>query len=196
MTAFDETDLEILRMLLEDGRRPYSDIAEVVDLSPPTVSDRVDRLREAGVVRRFTVDVDRAALAEGVPLMVSLTVDPDAVEGVRDGLVGHDAIEHVFTTADGDLYAKAHLDPAGVRRTLGEVADLDAVRELEIDVLSDHDWTPRVGTGGFDIDCAECGNTVTEEGESRTLDGRRYHFCCGSCAANFRERFEALESGA
>ena len=160
------------------------------------MSDRVDRLEEAGVVRRFTVDVDRAALADGVPLLVSLTVAPGAVDRVRTGLVDHDAVEHAFTTAAGDIHAKVHLDPSGVRTALGEFVDLSAVRSLDVDVISDHDWTPTVGTGGFDVDCAECGNTVTEEGESLTLDGRRYHFCCGSCAANFRDRYAELESGA
>lgn len=196
MISFDETDLEILRLLLEDGRRPYSEIAERVDLSPPTVSDRVDRLREAGVVRRFTLDVDRSTLTDGVPLLVSLSVVPGAVDAVRAGLREHEAVEHVFVTADGRVVAKVHLDPAAVRTTLGDAVDLDAVRDLEVQLLSSHDWTPAVGTGAFDIECAECGNTVTDEGESVVLDDRRYHFCCGSCEDRFVDRYEAFEAGA
>jgi DNA-binding Lrp family transcriptional regulator len=196
VTSFDETDLEILRLLLEDGRRPYSEIAERVDLSPPTVSDRVDRLREAGVVRRFTLDVDRSTLTDGVPLLVSLSVVPGAVDAVRAGLREHEAVEHVFVAADGRVVAKVHLDPATVRNTLGDAVDLDAVRDLEVQLLSSHDWTPAVGTGAFDIECAECGNTVTDEGESVVLDDRRYHFCCGSCEDRFVDRYEAFEAGA
>lgn len=196
MTSFDDTDLEILRLLLEDGRRPYSEIAETVDLSPPTVSDRVDRLREAGVVRRFTLDVDRSTLTDGVPLLVTLTVGPADVGEVRAGLREHDAVEHVFVTADGRLVAKLHLDPDAVRTALGEAVDLAAVRDIEVCPLTSHDWTPAVGTGAFDIECAECGNSVTDEGESAVLDGRRYHFCCGSCESNFVERYQELEAGA
>jgi DNA-binding Lrp family transcriptional regulator len=196
VTSFDETDLEILRLLLEDGRRPYSEIAERVDLSPPTVSDRVDRLREAGVVRRFTLDVDRSTLTDGVPLLVSLSVVPGAVDAVRAGLREHEAVEHVFVTADGRVVAKAHLDPTAVRIALGDAVDLDEIRDLQVQLLSSHDWTPAVGTGAFDIECAECGNTVTDEGESVVLDDRRYHFCCGSCEDRFVDRYEAFEAGA
>lgn len=196
MTTFDDTDLEILRLLLSDGRRPYSDIAETVGLSPPTVSDRVDRLREAGVIKRFTLDVDRSTLTDGVPLLITLRVAPSATEATRDGLVAHEAVEHVFTTADGRVYAKAHMDPEQVRTALGDAVDLEGVRDLDVELLVAHDWTPAVGTGAFDIECAECGNTVTDEGESVELDGRRYHFCCGSCEANFVERYEELEAGA
>jgi Lrp/AsnC family leucine-responsive transcriptional regulator len=196
MSDFDETDLEILRLLLADARRPYSEIADRVDLSSPTVSDRVDRLREAGVVRRFTLDVDRSTLTDGVALLVTLTVAPGEVDAVRTGLRDHEAVEHVFTTASGRVHAKVHVDPDAVRATLADAVDLGVVRELDVEVLSRHDWTPAVGTGAFDIECAECGNTVTDEGESVVLDGRRYHFCCGSCEEKFVERYEELEAGA
>ena len=46
MRGLDETDEEILDILLDDGRKPYSEIAEAVGLSAPAVSDRIDRLRE------------------------------------------------------------------------------------------------------------------------------------------------------
>lgn len=48
MRDLDETDRQILRLLLENGRRPFSGIAETVGLSPPAVSDRVDRLESLG----------------------------------------------------------------------------------------------------------------------------------------------------
>ena len=45
MRELDETDVQILSLLAEDARRPYSDIGETVGLSGPAVSDRVTRLR-------------------------------------------------------------------------------------------------------------------------------------------------------
>ena len=41
MRGLDDTDREILRLLLENGRKPYREIASAVDLSAPAVSDRV-----------------------------------------------------------------------------------------------------------------------------------------------------------
>ena len=101
MRDLDETDLEILRLLLDDARRPYSDIADVVDLSPPAVSDRVSRLREAGVVRRFTLDLDRTQFHGGTPVLVDLDLDVDSVasvSAVREALLDAGPVEHVFTT--------------------------------------------------------------------------------------------------
>ncbi|WP_114579476.1 AsnC family transcriptional regulator [Saliphagus sp. LR7] len=50
MPELDSTDAVILELLLEDARRSYREIADEVGLSPPTVSNRVDRLRDLGVI--------------------------------------------------------------------------------------------------------------------------------------------------
>lgn len=58
----DELDERIIRMLMADGRASYADIGTEVGLSAPAVKRRVDRLRSAGAITGFTVQVDPAAL--------------------------------------------------------------------------------------------------------------------------------------
>lgn len=54
----DELDRQIIVQLVEDARRSYSDIGQVVGLSAPAVKRRVDRLRERGVITGFTAVLD------------------------------------------------------------------------------------------------------------------------------------------
>jgi Transcriptional regulators len=82
----DETDIQILELLVEDARRSYTDIAQVVNLSPPAVSDRIDRLSESGVIRRFTVELDRSQLRAGVPLLVTLLPSTSAANSVHSAV--------------------------------------------------------------------------------------------------------------
>jgi DNA-binding Lrp family transcriptional regulator len=196
MRDLDDTDRHILRLLVDDARRPYSDIAEHVGLSPPAVSDRIDRLRELGVVRGFTVDVDRSLLDTGVPVLVELDVPVDCAGDVTAELSGLDAVEHAFETADGAVVVQATVQDGDVTGLLAEAVDLDLVRDVEVRLLRRAEWTPSLGEATLALTCAECGNSVTSEGESARLDGTLYHFCCGSCLANFEERFERLQSGA
>ena len=196
MRGLDDTDREIIRLLLEDARRPFSDIAERVDLSPPAVSDRVDRLQEMGVVRRFTVDLDRSQLREGVHVLLTVTATPGAGEAVASALGEHDAIGHVFRTADDRVTCTATVPQAAVGELLAAAVDLDRVRDYEVRLLAGSDWSPRVGVAEFAPDCAECGNTVDEEGESASLDGNIYYFCCASCRDNFVAQYEELAEGA
>lgn len=201
MRDLDETDLEILELLFSDARRPYSDIAEAVGLSPPAVSDRVARLREAGVIRRFTLDVDRSQLREGIPVLVRLDVAPDrgTVDSVREALLDAGPVEHVFTTATGDLVFQTRVPDGDVAGWLDGTLDIDAdadVEVLEVTLLSGVEWSPDLGGAEFALTCAECGNTVDSEGVATRIDGQLYQFCCPSCEARFGERYEEFRQEA
>ncbi|WP_136715508.1 winged helix-turn-helix transcriptional regulator [Halorientalis salina] len=196
MRGLDDTDREILSLLLDDGRRPYSDIAERVDLSPPAVSDRIDRLEELGLLRGFTVDIDRSMLREGVPVLVDVQVEPGNAEAVRSALSAGEITEHVFATADERVVATATVPEADVQSLLESTVDVEAVVSYEVDLLTDRSWTPSIGDAELAASCAECGNTVTTEGETARLDGTRYQFCCSSCKSRFVDQFEELREGA
>lgn len=196
MRELDDTDLDILRMLAEDGRRSYSDIGDAVDLSPPAVSDRVSRLREAGVIRRFTIDVDRSTLRGGAPALLRVSPGAGERDAIRRSLAEDGAVEHVFVTDDGDVLAHVRI-PAGpayewIEGTLGA----ELVADFEVEPLADAEWTPSVGAAEFAFDCVECGNSVTTEGSTARVGGSLYHFCCPTCESRFRQRYERIEEDA
>ncbi|MDP0964961.1 winged helix-turn-helix transcriptional regulator, partial [Klebsiella pneumoniae] len=62
MNAIDALDQRILDVLLTDSRISLKQLAEQVGLSSPSVSERLRRLEERGVIRNYTVDIDPAAL--------------------------------------------------------------------------------------------------------------------------------------
>jgi len=195
MRDLDDTDRTIIRLLLEDARRPYSEIADHVELSPPAIADRIDRLEALGVIEGFTLDLDSSMLREGIEVLVDLSVDPGRTEAVAEGLRGDERIEHLYVTADARVVVHATLGADGVDDLLAGV-DTDQLREIDVSLLSDASWTPRIGEAQLAVDCDECGNAVTSEGESAVIDSTQYHFCCGSCLSNFEERFERLQEGA
>ena len=198
MRDLDETDLEILQLLLSNARRPYSDIAEVVGLSAPAVSDRVARLQEMGIINRFTLDIDRSQLRKGIPVLVTLDVASDggAVSSIRETLLDADAVEHVFTTAEADLVAFARVPDNDIASWLADTVDDGAVDDFEVTLLSGADWSPDLGGTEFALTCAQCGNTVDSEGSAARIDGTLYQFCCPSCETRFQEKYESLKQEA
>jgi Lrp/AsnC family leucine-responsive transcriptional regulator len=50
----DETDVSILRALMDDGRRSLRKIARIVSVSTPTVETRLKRLFDMGVIRKIS----------------------------------------------------------------------------------------------------------------------------------------------
>lgn len=196
MRTLDETDLEILRLLSADGRKPYSEIGDSVGLSGPAVSDRVSRLRDLGVIRGFTVDVDRSTIRDGTPMLLRLSVAPTDVESVVSALGRSEETETVYTTAPGDVIAHVNLPTTDARSWLLDTVPVETLREFDADLLTDIETTDAVGGTDFALSCAECGNTVTEEGVTTRVGDDLKSFCCGSCEARYRERYEELKQGA
>ena len=192
----DDRDMEILDLLTEDARRPYSEIAEAVGLSAPAVSDRVRRLCDFGVIRQFTLALDRSQLREGVSVLVTLRVDPDETDAVRRALVDAEGVGHVFTTADSRVVFRATVPDTDVYDWLSGVVDPARIVEYDVDLLADVDWSPDVEGTDFALSCVECGNRVTSEGVAKRFDGDLYQFCCESCESKFAERYERYERAA
>jgi Lrp/AsnC family leucine-responsive transcriptional regulator len=197
MGALDETDLRILRLLSEDARRPYSQIGQAVDLSPPAVSDRVSKLQDHGIIRRFTLDMDRSQLREGLPVLVTLSVKPGETERVREAISGIDGVEHVFATASGRVVINAHAPGTDVQAWLFETIDSEPIEEIEVELLSSTDWSVRIGgEAAFSLTCVECGNEVGPDGTSRRIGGELKQFCCPSCERLYVEQYEKLAESA
>jgi DNA-binding Lrp family transcriptional regulator len=196
MRDLDETDMEILQMLLANARRPYSEIAEVVGLSAPAVSDRVARLEEVGVINRFTVDIDRSQLRSGIPVLVRIEPTAEDPSTVRTALTETGAVEHVLTTAEAEIVAFARVPDNDIASWLADTVDTDAIAAFEVELLAGSTWSPDVGGAEFALSCAQCGNTVDSEGTAARIDGSLYQFCCPSCEARFTEKYEELQEQA
>lgn len=72
----DEVNRRLLAELHADPRITMSALARRVGMSPPAVTERVQRLERAGVITGYRMDVDPAAL--GLPLAAFTRVRPAA----------------------------------------------------------------------------------------------------------------------
>ncbi len=106
----DATDVAILRALAEDARVTMADLARTVGLSAPSVTERVRRLEEAGIIEGYGARVDPVAL--GLPLAAYIRVRPmpgqmrKTVEVLQrlEAVVACDRV-----TGDDCFIAQAHL---------------------------------------------------------------------------------------
>jgi DNA-binding Lrp family transcriptional regulator len=68
----DGIDRRLLDLLQQDATRSYAALGTAVGLSAGAVHQRVRKLRERGVIRRTSVDVEPAALGQGVLAFVMI----------------------------------------------------------------------------------------------------------------------------
>jgi Lrp/AsnC family leucine-responsive transcriptional regulator len=72
--GLDAVNVRILHALAGDPRLSMSALARRVGLSAPAVTERVQRLEQAGVIRGYRLDIDPAAL--GLPVAAWVRVRP------------------------------------------------------------------------------------------------------------------------
>jgi Lrp/AsnC family leucine-responsive transcriptional regulator len=73
-TRLDAVDREILKALQEDGRVAVAALGRKINLSAPSVAERLQRLRGSGVITGFRADVDPKAL--GYPIAAFVRIRP------------------------------------------------------------------------------------------------------------------------
>ncbi len=66
----DDIDLRLLEMLQEHGRISQHDLAVAVGLSSPAVGERLRKLEERGIVRRYAAVVDPKLLGRDVTAFI------------------------------------------------------------------------------------------------------------------------------
>jgi Lrp/AsnC family transcriptional regulator len=71
----DEMDVKILRILQQDCTRSVADIGKEVGLSTTPCWRRIQKLEEAGVIRRRVAILDPALVNAGVTVFVSIKTD-------------------------------------------------------------------------------------------------------------------------
>lgn len=113
----DQLDWKIVSLLERDGRISFAELAEQVGLSKSPCWNRVQRLRDSGVIRGFGAQLDPPALGLGVQCYISVTIGFDAHTAFEDAVCEHPAILECHTTAGASdyllrLYAQSveHLD--------------------------------------------------------------------------------------
>ena len=71
----DELDKKILVVLQKDGRASNVSIGKEIGVGHTRVRDRILRMEEAGVIERYKVVINPAALGQGILCIVQLKVD-------------------------------------------------------------------------------------------------------------------------
>ncbi|MFX1256800.1 MAG: Lrp/AsnC family transcriptional regulator [Promethearchaeota archaeon] len=70
----DSTDYDILRILSKDSRKSHRRLGEELDKSPTTIGKHIEELKERGIIKTFSVDIDYEKLGFNIIALIELTI--------------------------------------------------------------------------------------------------------------------------
>lgn len=71
--SLDEIDLRILGSILKDARKSYRKIADDINVSPPTVLSRVQKLEKGSIIKSYSAVLDHEKLGYDLTAVIEVT---------------------------------------------------------------------------------------------------------------------------
>lgn len=133
----DSTDIKILEMLQADGRKSYSEIADEVKRTEVTVRRRVRRLTNEGVIKRFTVVLDRMKTGKQICAMIRVKTMMKEATLIAEKIKEYDEVDEAYYL-DGacGIMLRVTVNNLGelrdfIEKRLGKVGEVETCIVLE-----------------------------------------------------------------
>lgn len=131
----DNTDLQILALLSEDAKMPYTEIAKKVFVSGGTVHVRMRKLEEMGIVQGATLKIDYSKLGYDITAFLGIYLEKSSyydrvateLEQIPEVVSLH------YTTGPYSMYARVYCkDTQHLREVLHDkIQKIDGVERTE-----------------------------------------------------------------
>jgi Lrp/AsnC family transcriptional regulator, regulator for asnA, asnC and gidA len=127
----DEIDKKIIVELQVDGRMPFTKLSKSVGLSEPAVRQRVNRLREKGVMQIVAV-TDPMRGGSRLMALVGVTSDGKATNVARALAELEESVYVVATAGSFDVLVEIVCSgPQELLEIVNRIRDIDGVRSTE-----------------------------------------------------------------
>jgi DNA-binding Lrp family transcriptional regulator len=134
----DDLDLEIIRELQKDSRLSCRSIGKSLHISPGTVSDRIKRLENDGVIRKFTAIIDPLKVGKSYSMFLMVRLEahymPSEVVKKIEGLDESCCIHNISGEYDLHLLIRA-TDNKAAAELIDKIRAIEGVNQIESYVI-------------------------------------------------------------
>lgn len=93
------SDDELIKILMENARMPYVEIAKMFGVSETTIRKRIAKLEEDKVILKYTIEVDPRKLGYRIVAIVGVDTEPEAYISVISELKAMQEIKKLYTSS-------------------------------------------------------------------------------------------------
>ncbi|MFI5386867.1 MAG: Lrp/AsnC family transcriptional regulator [Fimbriimonadales bacterium] len=136
MKVIDEVDVQLLRLLQQDGRITNADLAKAVGLSPPSVLQRVRALERAGLIKGYAaiLDAEKLGLRITAFAAISLSLHQDMpIERFRKAIQSVEEVQECYhISGEYDFLLKINVRDMRAYETLirEKISRIKGIRQI------------------------------------------------------------------
>lgn len=134
ITDIDKLDRQILSVLMEDAKTPYTDIAKQLYVSGGTIHVRMKKLEQMGIVKSASLDVDYTKLGYDICAFLGIYLDKSSLyTNVSVDLRNiPEVVSAHYTTGLYNIFAKIICqDTDHLRRVLNKIQRIEGIQRTE-----------------------------------------------------------------
>jgi Lrp/AsnC family leucine-responsive transcriptional regulator len=103
----DEIDVLILQELQKDSRISIRELSKRINLSPPSVTERVRKLEDEGVIEGYTIKINKKMLGFSIDCIIKVTMKNGQYDKFKEFISEYKRSEWCYRTAgDGCFLVK------------------------------------------------------------------------------------------
>ena len=108
--GIDKTDVKILEILIQDAKKPFTEVAKKVFVSQGTIHVRMNKMQEAGIVEKTTLKINYAKLGYDITAFIGIYLEKSALyDQVLAKLKQIPEITNIhYTTGNYSMFVKIH----------------------------------------------------------------------------------------
>ena len=95
----DNTDIKILKELQQDSRLSIREISKRVNLSPPSVTERIRKLEDSGVIEGYTIKINERALGLDIQCIIQIDLKNSEFEKFKKFIYNHHRVNFCYRIA-------------------------------------------------------------------------------------------------
>lgn len=130
----DKLDKQILEYLVKDARKPFTEIAKDLLVSPGTIHVRVKKMEQMGIIKSTSISVDYEKLGFGFIAYVGLftsrsSTSPQIIEALKS--VPEVTVAHLATGKYGIFCKIRCRDASHAKDVIFRINDIEGVENTE-----------------------------------------------------------------
>ncbi len=195
----DNTDIAIVKALIQDGRKSFRQIAREIKVSTPTVEARFSRLKGLGIIKNIQPIFDIEKIDGQMSALVFVKTNLSQSTDIANKLASIPQVRGVYKmTGQYNIIIKVVMThhPEYLEEFIKtKIANIEGIRSASYQMITktvkDGQSIPVMKEGIFlKIKCDYCDNDIFKDAKLMRVGQYERYFCCNSCLTLYKQKYK------